>query len=340
MINHKEARVEEFVLHRIGNAGEPHVFSDYSTLVKGEEEQQFLRKLLLRPFANMAFTCAFGPGEGGAMNRLHELCNGLHQGGSMVQGAVSVAELLAGTMEGKELPGGELVVARFGEVDFGGAPQEAVGIYLFGEKEVFLESRTEAANMVLRMRRGLGSIKPTKACLVLFTEGAPTLLIIDAQASNGYWQAAFIGATPKKDHVNSTTDVLQATKNFITERLPQDFVVEKADQIDLLNRSMEYFRNNTEFHREEFAQQVFQEEKAIESFNRYSTEYQREHEVELADRFEIAPQAVKRQARVFKSVLKLDKNFHIYIHGDRTKIEHGVDGDGRKFYKIYYEQEL
>jgi hypothetical protein len=48
---------------------------------------------------------------------------------------------------------------------------------------------------------------------------------------------------------------------------------------------------------------------------------------------------VKRQARIFKSVLKLDKNFHIYIHGDRNKIEHGVDESGRKFYKIFYEQE-
>ena len=48
---------------------------------------------------------------------------------------------------------------------------------------------------------------------------------------------------------------------------------------------------------------------------------------------------MKRQARVFKSVLKLDKNFHIYIHGDRNKIEQGVDEKGRKFYKIYYEQE-
>lgn len=41
----------------------------------------------------------------------------------------------------------------------------------------------------------------------------------------------------------------------------------------------------------------------------------------------------------FKGVLKLAKNFHIYIHGDRNKIEQGVDEKGRKYYKIYYEQE-
>ena len=48
---------------------------------------------------------------------------------------------------------------------------------------------------------------------------------------------------------------------------------------------------------------------------------------------------MKKQSRAFKSVLKLDKNFHIYIHGDRELIEQGGDKDGRKFYKIYYEDE-
>ena len=46
---------------------------------------------------------------------------------------------------------------------------------------------------------------------------------------------------------------------------------------------------------------------------------------EIADNFEISAQAVKRQARIFKSVLKLDKNFHIYIHGNRELIEKGFD---------------
>jgi hypothetical protein len=59
----------------------------------------------------------------------------------------------------------------------------------------------------------------------------------------------------------------------------------------------------------------------------------------MNESFDISPQAVKKQARIFKSVLKLDKNFHIYIHGDRELIEQGVEKDGRKFYKIYFTEE-
>jgi hypothetical protein len=46
----------------------------------------------------------------------------------------------------------------------------------------------------------------------------------------------------------------------------------------------------------------------------------------------------EKQARSFKSVIKLDKNFHIYIHGDRNLIEQGEDNKG-KYYKVYYQEE-
>lgn len=41
-----------------------------------------------------------------------------------------------------------------------------------------------------------------------------------------------------------------------------------------------------------------------------------------------------------KSVIKLDKNFHIYIHGSHDLIHQGIDPDtGKKFYKIFYDNE-
>jgi hypothetical protein len=61
--------------------------------------------------------------------------------------------------------------------------------------------------------------------------------------------------------------------------------------------------------------------------------------VPQSQEFEIDNKAVKKQAKIFKSVLKLDKNFHIYIHGNRNLIEKGIDEDGRKYYKIFFESE-
>ncbi len=86
-------------------------------------------------------------------------------------------------------------------------------------------------------------------------------------------------------------------------------------------------------------EEVFQDSGIIKSFRNFDNTYRQENKIDITDSFDISPQAVKKQARVFKSVLKLDKNFHIYIHGNRDMIEQGVDQDGRKFYKIYYDKE-
>jgi hypothetical protein len=104
-------------------------------------------------------------------------------------------------------------------------------------------------------------------------------------------------------------------------------------------RSVEYFKTRESFDKKEFEKEVFQDAGIIKSFRNFDSNYREENDIELTDNFDISPQAVKKQARVFKSVLKLDKNFHIYIHGDRELIEQGVDKDGRKYYTIYYQDE-
>jgi len=132
---------------------------------------------------------------------------------------------------------------------------------------------------------------------------------------------------------------LTLTKDYITSQFQNDFEVTKADQIDFLNRSVDYFKKHETFEKQEFEKEVFGDNDVIESFKKFDQVYQRENEIVLTDSFEISEKAVKKQARAFKSVLKLDKNFHIYIHGNRDLIEQGVDSNGRKYYKIYYEEE-
>jgi 37-kD nucleoid-associated bacterial protein len=339
MVIGAEAQVEEFVLHRIGSGEAPSVFSDFTVVLKGEEEQQFLRKLFLKPFANMAFTSEFTHAVALEFNVLRRLCVEIGEGKDLLPCSEAIAKHLIDVSQHHNINGGDLYVAKFSGVGLGAAVFDAVGIYKFDDKEAFIESKTASGLIELSMKRGLGTLKPNKAVLVVFTEEAPTLFVIDNNDSTQFWQKEFIDHKPKQDHVNSTSNVLELTKSFITQQLPQDFVVAKADQIDLLNRSVQYFKSHTEFDQEEFAQEVFNNEGAIKSFKQYSDRFQDENNVELADNFEISAHAVKRQARIFKSVLKLDKNFHIYIHGDRTRIEQGIDESGRKFYKIYYDQE-
>ena len=122
--------------------------------------------------------------------------------------------------------------------------------------------------------------------------------------------------------------------------MPEEFVVEKTAQIDMLNKSVEFFKKHDSFDFKQFSNEVIQEPVLVESFERYKESYGRRHEQNVEDRFDISESAVRKQAKVFKSILKLDKNFHIYIHGNKDLIEKGFDEvTGMSYYKLFFKEE-
>ena len=107
---------------------------------------------------------------------------------------------------------------------------------------------------------------------------------------------------------------------------------------DFLNKSINFFKEKEEFKYDDFVNEVLQDESVIESFSNFKSDYEQDMQISISEDFPINNQAVKKQQRHFKSIIKLDKNFHIYIHGDRKMIETGQDDKG-KFYRLYFEQE-
>ena len=91
---------------------------------------------------------------------------------------------------------------------------------------------------------------------------------------------------------------------------------------------------------EEFAQEVMHHEEIVDTFSDYKRNFEQNRGFEINEEFDIHLAAVKKQQKVFKSILKLDKNFHIYIHGRKDLMERGYDeAVGKKYYKIYFDEE-
>jgi hypothetical protein len=181
-----------------------------------------------------------------------------------------------------------------------------------------------------------------KACIVFNTEtdGSYTVLVVDNISGDAhYWINDFLKLRPADNEYNHTKDIMLIAKDFVTKQISEEFEVSKTEKIDLLNRTVNYFKENSSYDKEEFEEQIFQDENVISSFRDYDNSYRERNEITAGNSFEISKSAVKKQSRIFKSILKLDKNFHVYIHGDKNLIEKGVDNDGRKYYKIYYEKE-
>ena len=243
-----------------------------------------------------------------------------------------------------KIKGGEFYVAYFKECVLNGEPLDAIGIFKSENKDTFLEVERGTDGFDIESRQGININKLDKGCLIFNTEetNGYVMTIVDTTNRGNearYWKDDFLSVLILNNDFHQTNQFLGIAKQFVTKQLSEDFEVTKTDQIDFLNRSVEYFKENETFEKGRFEEEVFQDRGIIDSFRNFDEGFRRDHEVELADNFEISRQAVKKQARVFKSVLKLDKNFHIYIHGDKSLIEQGVDHDGRKYYKIYYREE-
>jgi len=155
-----------------------------------------------------------------------------------------------------------------------------------------------------------------------------------------FWKDKFLQVRAASDDFHHTHDYLSMYKSYVVEQVPSEFEVTKVEQIDLLNKSVHYFKQNEQFNRQQFEDEVLQIPEVIDSFRKYEHQYTSERDLSFDDAFGISGQAVKKQSRVFKSVLKLDKNFHVYIHGNKDLIEKGYDAAmGMHYYKIYFEEE-
>lgn len=257
--------------------------------------------------------------------------------------SVEIATHLYESMVHPGIPGGEVCIAYFDDCFIGGFTTPAIGIFKSETKERYLQFDESGGTYMAAFDDGISIKKPDKACLIFDherEEGYKVLVLESGKSGDTqYWREKFLGLQPAGDAFHFTSNMLKLTKDFVTRELPSEHPMGKTESIDILNKSIAYFKENDAFDKAEFAANVFQDDEIIESFKKYEDDYCKYNEIPQMDSFEIDNKAVKKQAKIFKSVLKLDKNFHIYIHGNRNLIEKGAEEDGRKFYKIYFDEE-
>lgn len=254
------------------------------------------------------------------------------------------------------IKGGDLFVVHFDKCMINGETTDAVGIFKSENKEPFLKvlhddeewSRQQgdmsaSASFRLEVDRGINIHKLDKGAIIFNSERDNGFVVSVVDAINRgsdamYWKDNFLQIRQRQDQFYNTREVMTAYKQFVVDELPTQYEVSKADQAELLNKSVQFFKQNDNFDMDDFARDVIGQPEVIESFAQFKENYEKENDLELPDQFAISDDAVKKQARSFKSVIKLDKNFHIYVHGDSKLIEQGEDERG-KYYKVYYHEE-
>lgn len=349
--------INAVAIHRVGNkeTSEGYILSDKPAKLS-EALQDLLINYFISPFKVEEYYHLYDD-TNLELNEIYQAASRVFdEPDSLIEVSRSIAKHLYDSSTHPNIKSGDLFVVYFSQCQINGEDTQAIGIFKSENKSQFLkvlhdeeewssESGNESASAIFRMDidKGIDINKLDKGALIFNLERDKGFIVSVVDTTNRsqdavYWKDTFLHICQRQDEYYNTHQVMQAYKKFVTDELPQQYEVSKADQADLLNRSVSFFKQNDNFDMDDFARDVIGQPEVIDSFKQYREQYEQENDVQLPESFGISEGAVKKQARSYRSVIKLDKNFHIYVHGDRKLIEQGEDEKG-KFYKVYYNEE-
>lgn len=342
----ESVQLEQAIVHKVGNPtrGEELKLSVNPLSLNDDIVRGLLTRYFLAPF-NEHEQYQFTHISDLALNEVYQYVSAIFEDPTdLVSQSALLAQFLYSKSTHARVKEGELYVTRFTQVPFGTEYTDAIGIFKSETKETFLRVFPHGQSWEVLAEDGIDINKLDKGCLVLkkAKEDGYVVYVVDNtnKTDTQYWLTDFLQVTRTANSYHHTNAAMGMCKLFISNELSEKFEVNKSDQIDYLNKSMEYFSTKDAFSIQEFAEEVLHHPEVIDSFTQYKQQYEVARQVNIEDEFAIHVAAVKKQQRFFKSVLKLDKNFHIYIHGRNDLIEKGYDEmKGKHFYKVYFDEE-
>ncbi len=334
----------KIIIHKVGNKiNQEQLFLSENLLQIDEEMNELLTDYFLDAFKSEEQFQFYGEPYL-SLNKVFSSASEIFENPDLFKyESENIAKHLFEITENPRVQGGEIFVVFFeGGVTEEGKAMDSLGIFKTEKKLPFLKVQAQEEDYVLEKDYGISLGKLDKGCLIYNTdkETGYAVSVVDNNKNGApeYWFEDFLKVRQRDDEYFHTEKTLSVFKDFITKQLPQEFEVSRPDQADFLTKSLTFFQEKEQFDFDEFANEVLEDKNVIESFVNYKTDYEQEMQVSISEDFPINETAVKKNQRYFKSVIKLDKNFHIYVHGDRKKIEQGQDENG-KYYRLYFEEE-
>jgi hypothetical protein len=236
---------------------------------------------------------------------------------------------------------GELIVCQFEHLSISKEESPGIGIFFVRSKEKFLQINRNQNQVHIKIGEGVNVKKITECVLMLpGKNNNPVQLFFKENTyefRSHFFVNQFIKATPVHNNYYNTSNHINLLKAYVDEEMTGEDPLKK---IEKLNRSKEYFRNHDVYNQKDYGSTIFEEPEHIALFEKFRDKYAMDKNIYIADEFEISPHALNRNMRRIRSVIKLDKNFHIYVHGDRKQIIRGYDpARGKHFYQLFFDEE-
>ena len=240
----------------------------------------------------------------------------------------------------KNISEGEVYMTAFDQIIYDQKPCQAVGIFKIDGKQSFIESSLMGDQLALTLNKGVGIKDLNKGALIILDsdQNEMILKVFQNHPDIKYWRHQFLMIRPLENEFYQTKNTMNLCKDFALKGLDE---MAKVDQVDLLNKTVDYFSEKQSFDQTEFEEEVLASTEVKAAYHSYKGDFEEKHQIEgMREQFEISKPAFKAAKKYIKSVIKLDRNFHVYVHGQRQEIERGYDEvRGKNYYKLYFDQE-
>ncbi len=346
MLLFSETILDKLVVHKVGSKyNEENIRYSKDILKTDDDIKDLLTKYFLTPFKSNEYFNFYHESDLNLNEVYHYASQIFDDPDKIYDQSVNLAKHLYENSTHPNINGGEFYTVCFRDIEFNNEPVDAIGLFKSETRDTFLKVYPKEDGYTIESEQGIDIKKLDKGCLILNIEKEKGFVVTSVdKLSKGedarYWIDDFLKIKQREDEYYHTENVMKMYKNFVVKELPDEYDIPRADQIDMINKSKKFFKEADNFEMEDFAEKVIDDKDLIDSFNTYKKVYESENEIQISNEFNVSHSAVKKQSRVMKSVIKLDKNFHIYVHGNREYIVKGFDEKtGMQYYQVFFKEE-
>jgi hypothetical protein len=347
MFDFSEAEIHGIAIHRVGSKARDNEINIAQQPISIIDDNllDLLKVYFLSPFKQPEFYSLHHEADINLNEVFNYSTKIFDDSSTLFEQSVSLAKHLFQSSSHPNIKDGEFYIILFSNCVIEGELVEALGLFKSENKDTFIKVYEQPNGFGVEQHQGISIKKLDKGCLIFNTEKDFGYKVVAVDNTNKtdearFWKEIFLKLKPRDDDFYQTSGYINLCKDFVQEVLYPEGKVDRAEQVTLLNKTRDYFTKTDNFEQEEFEEQIIRKPEVVEAFRDYKEAYQTEKGCNLKDSFTISVDAAKQAKKVFKSVIKLDKNFHIYIHGARDRVEKGFDNDkGLNYYKLFFDSE-
>jgi hypothetical protein len=345
--NFNTAKVEGIALAKVGNPQRGETLKMSKELCRfGEEDAAVLTFAFLKPFKNLE-RYSFHHHANLELNELYGYVDSaFKEKEDFLNQARKTARLLFEKSKHPNIKSGELCMAYIDGIQVDGETCQALSIVKSESQVPFLEISDKSGDLELITHSGIYPDKIDKGALIIDYDKGGGYLVYTFDRAGGetnFWVKDFLGARKRRDSEYKTKQYAEMCNSFVKEGLDEG--VKEEERFRIANNTAQYMAGKDKFNATHFEEEALKEPELIEQFKSFKSKYQDDEGNAIDEEFEIEKQVAKKVSGKFKPAIRLDSGVIIRFTPDFVEnsdaLERGQDPDsGRKFVKVYYEEEL